>query len=112
MNEYQTTAVNARMKINAVLAAGLQPEDTDELACAVKAGTVAGAHCWVEELPGCAPRARGTAYGKGWDGGIYAASGLLVSTADGLYRQRGRAIVIRRCRAANVVSLGEPMAPA
>ncbi|WP_405681851.1 hypothetical protein [Streptomyces sp. NBC_00057] len=71
MGNYQTMAVNARMKVHAVLAAaGLEPNEADELVCAMEAGAVAGAHCWVEELPGCAPDAHGTAYGEGWEGAV------------------------------------------
>ncbi|MFJ2007966.1 hypothetical protein [Streptomyces chartreusis] len=94
MSDYQTLAVNARMRILAVLsAAGVEPDAADELVGAVEAGAVAGAHCWVEELPGSAPRAEGAVYGKGWDGGISAATNSLIKTADYLYRQHGRARV-------------------
>ncbi|MFI5867438.1 hypothetical protein [Streptomyces sp. NPDC051546] len=96
MGDYQTMAVNARMKVHAILAAaGLEPDEADELVCAMEAGAVAGAHCWVEELPGCAPGAHGTAYGDGWDGAVDRALDVLVSTADSAYRQRGRAHVTR-----------------
>ncbi|MFE7403759.1 hypothetical protein [Streptomyces sp. NPDC057557] len=61
----------------------------------MEAGAVAGAHCWVEELSGCAPDAHGTAYGDGWDGAVGRALDVLVSTADSVYRQRGRARVTR-----------------
>ncbi|MFD7409739.1 hypothetical protein ACFV7R_45760 [Streptomyces sp. NPDC059866] len=93
MGDYQTMAVNARMRIFAVLAAaGLNPDEADELVCAVEAGAVAGGHCWVEEKFAMAPGARGEAYGEGWDGGVKAATDTLVSTADSVYRQRGRAL--------------------
>ncbi|MFD9545056.1 hypothetical protein [Streptomyces sp. NPDC060022] len=59
------------------------------------AGAVAGAHCWVEELPGCAPDAHSTAYGDGWDGAVDRALDVLVSTVDSAHRQRGRARVTR-----------------
>ncbi|MFF9352783.1 hypothetical protein [Streptomyces sp. NPDC014734] len=96
MGDYQTRAVNARMRVHAALAtAGLEPDEADELVCAMEAGAVAGAHCWVEELDGCAPDAHGTAYGEGWDGGVDRALDVLVSTADSAYRQRGRARVTR-----------------
>ncbi|MFF2852948.1 hypothetical protein ACFVT5_42690 [Streptomyces sp. NPDC058001] len=96
MGDYQTMAVNARMKVLAALAAvGLEPDEADELVCAMEAGAVAGAHCWVEELPGCAPDARGTAYGNGWDGAVDRALDVLVSTAESAYRQRERAHVTR-----------------
>ena len=40
MSDYQTMAVNARMRIFAVLAAaGLEPDDADELICSVEAGS-------------------------------------------------------------------------
>ncbi|MFI8522753.1 hypothetical protein ACIGEZ_33915 [Streptomyces sp. NPDC085481] len=94
MGDFQTMAVNARMQVHAALAAaGLEPDEADELVCALEAGAVAGAHCSVEELDGCAPGAHGTAYGKGWDGGVDRALEVLVSTADSVYRQRGRARV-------------------
>ncbi|MFE7045988.1 hypothetical protein ACFU9X_43360 [Streptomyces atratus] len=96
MGDYQTMAVNARMKIHAVLAAaGLEPDEADELVCAMEAGAVAGAHCWAEELDGCAPEARGTEYGEGWDCGVDRALDVLVSTTDSAYRQRGRARVAK-----------------
>ncbi|MFE4540694.1 hypothetical protein ACFRKB_37450 [Streptomyces scopuliridis] len=96
MGDYQTMAVNARRKVHAALAAaGLKPDEADELVCAMEAGAVAGAHCWVEELPGCAPDAHGTVYGNGWDGAVDRALDVLVSTADNAYRQRGRARVTR-----------------
>ncbi|MFD4955182.1 hypothetical protein [Streptomyces sp. NPDC058451] len=83
MGDFQTMAVNARMRVHAVLAAaGLEPDEADELVCALEAAAVAGAHCWVEELDGCAPDAHGTAYGEGWDGGVDRALEVLVSTAD------------------------------
>ncbi|GGZ42608.1 hypothetical protein [Streptomyces poonensis] len=44
-------------------------------------GAVAGAHCWVEELNGCAPDAHGTAYGEGWDSAVGKALDVLASTA-------------------------------
>ena len=94
MGDFQTMAVNARMQVHAVLAAaGVEPDEADVLVCAMEAGAVAGAHCWVEELDGCAPDAHGTAYGDGWDGGVDRALEVLVSTAEGVYRQRGRARV-------------------
>ncbi|WP_103529062.1 hypothetical protein [Streptomyces sp. SM12] len=96
MGDYETMAVNARMKVHSVLAAaGLEPDEADELVCAMEAGAVAGAHCWVKELPGCAPDAHGTAYGDGWDSAVDRALDVLVSTADSAYRQRGRARVTR-----------------
>ncbi|NUS10267.1 MAG: hypothetical protein HOY69_02480 [Streptomyces sp.] len=50
MGDYQTMAVNARMRIYAVLAAaGLEPDEADELVCSIEASAVAGGHCWVEE---------------------------------------------------------------
>lgn len=96
MGDCQTKAVNARMRVHAALAAaGVEPDEADELVCALEAGAVAGAHCWVEELDGCAPDAHGTAYGEGFDGGVERALQVLMSTADSSYRQRGRARVTR-----------------
>ncbi|MEU9158096.1 hypothetical protein AB0D59_48125 [Streptomyces sp. NPDC048417] len=93
MGDYQTMAVNARMRIYAILAAaGLEPDDADELVCSVEAGAVAGGHCRVEEKFAMAPDSKGEAYGEGWDGGVSAATATLVSTADSAYRQRGRAL--------------------
>ncbi|MEW2400009.1 hypothetical protein [Streptomyces sp. NPDC046862] len=46
MSGCQKMAVTARMKIHAVLSpAGMEPDDADELVCAVEAGAVANAHC-------------------------------------------------------------------
>jgi hypothetical protein len=85
--------VNARMRIFATLTAvGIEPEEADQLVCAVEAGTVAGGHCWVEEQFARAPDGRGEAYGQGWDGGVTSATDTFVSTADSVYRQRGRAL--------------------
>ncbi|MFC9501069.1 hypothetical protein [Streptomyces sp. NPDC056982] len=96
MGDCQTMAVNTRNRIHAVLAvAGLEPDEADELVCALEAGAVAGAHCWVEELPGCAPGARGAECAEGWGGAVHRSLGVLVSTADNVYRQRGHAHVTR-----------------
>lgn len=93
MSDYMTMQVNARMRIFAALAAvGIEPDEADQLVCAVEAGAVAGGHCWVEEQCELAPDDRGEAYGQGWDGGVTAATDTLVSTADSVYRQRGRAL--------------------
>ncbi|MFD3553522.1 hypothetical protein ACFWWA_15610 [Streptomyces goshikiensis] len=93
MDDYQTMAVSARMKVHAALAAaGLEPDEADELVCAMEAGAVAGAHCWVEELPGCAPDAHGTAYGGGWDGAVDRALELPKT------QRRVRAAACRGCR--------------
>jgi hypothetical protein len=88
-----TMQVNARMRIFAALAAvGIEPDEADQLVCAVEAGAVAGGHCWVEEQFARAPDERGEAYGQGWDDATTAATDTLVSTADSVYRQRGRAL--------------------
>ncbi|MDG9687792.1 hypothetical protein QC334_34555 [Streptomyces sp. DH18] len=89
IGDYRFMAVNARTQVHAVLdAAGLEPDEADELVCAPEGGAVAGATCWVEELPGGAPDAHGTAYGDGWDGAVDRALDVLVSTAHSTYRQR------------------------
>lgn len=93
MDDYMTMQVNARMRIFAALAAvGIEPDEADELVCAVEAGAVAGGHCWVEEQCELAPEGRGEAYGQGWDDATTAATNTLISTADSVYRQRGRAL--------------------
>lgn len=95
MGDYQRIAVNARMRVFAILtAAGLAHEEADELVCAIEAGSVAGAHCGAEEQLALAPGGRGEAYGEGWDGGASAVMGDLVEVADGLYRQRGRGLSV------------------
>lgn len=93
VGDYITMQVNARMRIFAALTAiGIEPDEADQLVCAVEAGAVAGGHCWVEEQFATAPDEQGGAYGHGWDAGITVATDTLVSTADSVYRQRGRAL--------------------
>ncbi|MFC9462711.1 hypothetical protein ACFT16_44370, partial [Streptomyces sp. NPDC056983] len=71
MGDYQTMAVNTRNRIHAVLpAAGLEPDEADELVCAREAGAVARAHCWVEELGRLRSRRPGAECAEGWDGGV------------------------------------------
>ncbi|MFI0941341.1 hypothetical protein [Streptomyces sp. NPDC021020] len=92
VGDYMTMQVNARMRIFAALAAvKIEPDEADQLVCAVKASAVAGGHSWVEEQCELAPDEQGEAYRQGWDGAITAATNTLVSTADSVYRQRGRA---------------------
>ncbi|MFD7168444.1 hypothetical protein [Streptomyces violascens] len=96
MRNYRSIGVNARTRFYAILAAaGLAPEEADELMCAIEAGSVAGAHSGVEEQFAMAPEVRGEVYGEGWDDGVTAVTGDLVAIADGLYRQRGRALSTR-----------------
>ncbi|WP_143670365.1 hypothetical protein [Streptomyces antimycoticus] len=108
MGDCQTLAVNARVKIHATLAAAeMEPDEADELLCAVEAGAVAGAHCWVAELPGCAPGVHGTAYGDGWDGGVDRAIGV------GLHRrQRLPAARARTRHQVTAGGRGDPPQPA
>ncbi|MFF8950693.1 hypothetical protein ACF09I_18170 [Streptomyces sp. NPDC014940] len=79
MGDHQTMAAGARRKVHAVLAAaGLEPDEVDELVCTLEAGAVAGAHFGVEELPGCARDVQGTAYGEGWYGAVNRALDVLI----------------------------------
>ncbi|MCE7079596.1 hypothetical protein [Streptomyces sp. ST2-7A] len=94
--DYRTAAVGARMRVHAILAAaGLEPDEADELLCALEAGAVADAHCWVEELHGSAPAAQGAAHEEGWDAGVDRALEVLARVADSTYRQHGRARATR-----------------
>ncbi|GAA1923557.1 hypothetical protein [Streptantibioticus ferralitis] len=92
VSQYQTAAVNARLRLLAILAAsGLSADEADELVGALEAGAVASAHCDVVELEGNAPDERGEAYEHGWFDGTTKMTGQLVQIADRTWEQRGRA---------------------
>lgn len=96
MIDYQSLAGNARTRLLAVLASvGLEPDELDELVCAIESGAVAGSHCWVVEEFFRTPEGRSTEYGTGWSDGVTAAVSTLVAVADSTYRQRGRALTTR-----------------
>ncbi|MFF5491495.1 hypothetical protein [Streptomyces virginiae] len=88
MTQYQTAAVNARLKLFALLEAqGVPASEADDLVAALEAGAVAGAQSEVVELDGMAPRPRGPEFADGWDEGVTAVSEALVGIAD---RERSR----------------------
>ncbi|MFJ3594506.1 hypothetical protein ACIQUY_34505 [Streptomyces sp. NPDC090231] len=86
VTQYQTAAVNARLKLFALLQAqGVPASEADDL----EAGAVAGAQCQVVELDGMAPRPRGPEFEDGWDKGVMAVSEALVGIADREWSRRG-----------------------
>ncbi|MCX5387532.1 hypothetical protein [Streptomyces sp. NBC_00083] len=90
MTQYQTAAVNARLKLFALLEAqGVSASEADDLVAALEAGAVAGAQCQVVELDGMAPRPRGPEFEDGWDKGVMAVSEALVGIADREWSRRG-----------------------
>ncbi|MFC8006884.1 hypothetical protein ACFUCH_11880 [Streptomyces olivaceus] len=90
MTQYQTAAVNARLRLFALLEAqGVPASEADDLTAALEAGAVAGAQCQVVELGGRAPRSRGPEFEDGWDSGVRAVSEALVGIADREWSRRG-----------------------
>lgn len=90
VTQYQTAAVNARLKLFALLEAqGVPASEADDLVAALEAGAVAGAQCQVVELDGMAPRPRGAEFEDGWDKGVAAVSEALVGIADREWSRRG-----------------------
>ncbi|MGW1776280.1 hypothetical protein [Streptomyces sp. NPDC002104] len=90
MTQYQTAAVNARLKLFALLEAqGVPASEADDLMAALEAGAVAGAQCQAVELDGMAPRPRGPEFEDGWDKGVMAVSEALVGIADREWSRRG-----------------------
>ncbi|MFJ1902110.1 hypothetical protein [Streptomyces sp. NPDC088115] len=90
VTQYQTAAVNARLKPFALLEAqGVPASEADDLVAALEAGAVAGAQCQVVELDGMAPASRGSLFANGWDDGVRAVSEALVGIADREWSRRG-----------------------
>ncbi|MCX4729374.1 hypothetical protein [Streptomyces sp. NBC_01306] len=90
MTQYQTAAVNARLRVFALLEAqGVPASEADDLVAALEAGAVAGAQCQVVELDGMAPRPRRPEFEDGWDKGVTAVSEALVGIADREWFRRG-----------------------
>ncbi|MGC5041032.1 hypothetical protein ACLQ2C_36455 [Streptomyces sp. DT73] len=90
MTQYQTAAVNARLRLFALLEAqGVPASEADDLVAALEAGAVAGAQCQVVELDGMVPASRGSLFADGWDEGVSAVSEALVGIADREWSRRG-----------------------
>ncbi|MFF7339683.1 hypothetical protein ACFZAT_20345 [Streptomyces sp. NPDC008163] len=90
MSQYQTAAVNARLRVFALLEAqGMPAGEADDLVAALEAGAVAGAQCQVVELDGLAPASQGSLYSDGWSAGVAAVSEALVGIADREWSRRG-----------------------
>ncbi|MFF7780361.1 hypothetical protein ACFZCG_38860 [Streptomyces tanashiensis] len=89
VTQYQTAAVNARLKLFALLEAqGVPASEADDLVAALEAGAVAGAQCEVVELDGLASSERGARFEDGWDEGVKAVGEALVRIADRGWEQR------------------------
>ncbi|MFJ8602480.1 hypothetical protein ACIREM_27970 [Streptomyces shenzhenensis] len=69
MTQYQTASTNARLKLFALLKAGVPAADADDLVAALEAGAATRAQCGVAGLDGMAPASRGEAFEDGWDAG-------------------------------------------
>ncbi|MEU3188975.1 hypothetical protein ABZ707_32950 [Streptomyces sp. NPDC006923] len=90
VTQYQTAAVNARLRLFALLKAqGVPASKADDLVAALEAGAVAGAQCQVVELDSMAPRPHGPEFEDGWDTGVTAVSEALVGIADREWSRRG-----------------------
>ncbi|WP_229868828.1 hypothetical protein [Streptomyces chryseus] len=90
MSHYQTSRINARLRLFALLAAhGVPAVEADDLVAALEAGAVAGAQSEVVELDGMAPASQGARFADGWDEGVMAVSEALVGIADRDWTRRG-----------------------
>ncbi|MES4886252.1 hypothetical protein ABVB69_38150, partial [Streptomyces sp. NPDC000349] len=88
--QYQTAAVNARLRVLALgEAQGVPASEADDLVTALEAGAVAGAQCEVVELGGMAPASQGSLFSDGWDASVRVVSEALVGIADREWSRRG-----------------------
>ncbi|MFF7199224.1 hypothetical protein ACFZAM_36660 [Streptomyces sp. NPDC008079] len=86
MTQHQTSGVDARLRLFALLEAQGAP---DGLVAALEAGAVAGAQSEVVGLGGMVPRSRGPVFEDSWDAGVTAVSEALVGIADRDWSRRG-----------------------
>nr|WSW49858.1 hypothetical protein OG296_43370 [Streptomyces sp. NBC_01001] len=87
-HQHEATAARSTV-LRALAAAGVAPEQADELVSQLEAGAVAGAHTWISESS--APHGFEPQFEDGWDEGVRTVAGDLLRIADTTAAQRGRA---------------------